>query len=83
MFGFSLVKTAKLNHLYSEASKLAIENVRLNKTVAKRDVIIRELYQTIDGILVTNISIMVAQNKQLKRLLNSLRPAQINVKKKR
>lgn len=35
MFGYSLIKTDKLKHLYREVSQLAIDNVAHNKEVAK------------------------------------------------
>lgn len=43
MFGLSLISTKKLNHLYSEASHLAIENVRLSKDNTKLTVAVAEL----------------------------------------
>lgn len=35
MFGFSIIRTKKLDHLYTEVSKLAIENVELNKRATR------------------------------------------------
>lgn len=76
MFGISLIKTAKLQHLYSEVSKLAIENVELNKEVAKRDATIVELNEALDGVealssvLANEITNLDSQNQYFKRLLS-------------
>lgn len=88
MFGFSLIKTAKLKHLYSEVSKLAIENVELNKEVAKREAAITELNNALDGeqslsgILAMEIGNLNSQNKHLKHLLFSFRSLKVSKKKK-
>lgn len=43
MFNLSIIKTSKLKHLYSEASTLAIENVRLSKENVKLSAAVAEL----------------------------------------
>lgn len=75
MFGLSLISTKKLNHLYTEVSKLAIENVNLNKEVAKRDAIIDNANAEIET--TKHLAVCVAgecdrldsENRYLKRII--------------
>ncbi|MCM1219943.1 MAG: hypothetical protein NC548_36180 [Lachnospiraceae bacterium] len=75
MFGISLIKTSKLQHLYSEASSLAIENVNLNKELAHRDATIKELEsslegeQALSGFLAVEFNSQQRQNEYLKRVI--------------
>nr|DAN25959.1 MAG TPA: hypothetical protein [Caudoviricetes sp.] len=83
MFGFSIIRTKKLNHLITECSKLAITNVELSKENAMQAKTVMELTGEI-RVLNSKILLEESINDELQKMATSKYPKKpINKKFKR
>lgn len=73
MFGFSIIKTKKLNHLTTECSKLAITNVELSKQNAFQSKTIMELTGEV-RVLNSKILLEESINDELQKRINQKYP---------
>lgn len=73
MFGFSIIRTKKLNHLATECSKLAITNVELSKENSIQSKTIMELTGEI-RVLNSRCFLENSINDELQKKLNQKYP---------
>lgn len=80
MFGFSIIKTKKLNHLTTECSKLAITNVELSKQNALQSKTIMELTGEV-RLLSSKILLEESINDELQKKISQKYPKKPTIKK--
>lgn len=80
MFGFSIIKTKKLNQLTTECSKLAISNVELSKENALQSRTIAELTGEV-RVLNSKILLEESINDDLQKKVNQKYPKKPRNKK--
>lgn len=78
MFGFSIIKTKKLNHLTTECSKLAITNVELSKQNALQSKTIMELTGEV-RLLNSKILLEESINDELQKKINQKFPKELKM----